>query len=119
MRQLKVKFVFKGTGADSLPKELENYIIKEFVDRREIFINMVNPMYEKWNEEFDALYPNKDGYSTEYLNYIYEKHREPLRIANENNIRLNVVELRSDVNDGGDIYGYIEKLGICVYLTIA
>lgn len=118
MRQLKCKFVFKGGAADLLTKDVEDYLIKEFVDRREIFINMVNPMYEKWNQEFDSMHPDKDGYSVEYLNFIYEKHREPLKIANDRDIFLNEVKLTSDFNGGGEIYGYIEKLKVCLYLTL-
>ena len=118
MRQLECRFIFKGYAAKMLSEEVKNYLIKEFVDRREVFINMVNPMYETWNAEFDRIHPNVDGYSNEYLNFIYEKHRKPLLVANNEDLYLNEVKLCSDYNGGGDIYGYIGKFGVCLYLTL-
>ena len=59
MRQLIAKIVFKGENAVRLSQDVKNYLVNEFVDRRQIFVDMVNPMYEKWNKEFDAIYPKK------------------------------------------------------------
>lgn len=118
MRQLIAKIVFKGENAVRLSQDVKNYLMNEFVDRRQIFVDMVNPMYEKWNKEFDAIYPGKDGYSVEYMRFIYNKHRKPLQIANDINIGLNEVKLCSDFDDNGDIYGYVEKIGVCIYLAL-
>ena len=52
-----------------------NILEQEFIERREIAVDILNPMYEKWNKEFHELYPDKDGYSTEYSKlkiYWYE-----------------------------------------------
>ena len=44
MRQLIAKMVFKGENAVRLSQDVKNYLVKEFVDRRQIFVDMVNPM---------------------------------------------------------------------------
>ena len=52
------------------------------------------------------------------MRFIYNKHRKPLQIANDINIGLNEVKLCSDFDDNGDIYGYVEKIGVCIYLAL-
>ena len=85
---------------------------------RNVFVDLVNPMYEKWNKEFDELYPGTDGYDSKYLKFICEKHREPLRIANAKDMWLNEVELRSDITECGDVYGYVKNLEVAIYLSL-
>lgn len=118
MTTMKANFTFKGLGALVLNEQVKNYLIEEFVTRREVFISMVNPMYEKWNKEFNELYPGIDGYDLEYSKFICEKHREPLEIANAKDIWLNEVELRSDITECGDIYGYVENLKLKIYVSL-
>ena len=118
MTTMKANFTFKGLGASVLSEQVKNYLIEEFVTRREVFISMVNPMYEKWNKEFNELYPGVDGYDSEYLKFICEKHRTPMEIANAKDIGLNEVELRSDITEYGDIYGYVKNLEVAIYLSL-
>lgn len=118
MTTMKVNFTFKGLGASVLTERIKNYLIEEFVTRREVFVNMVNPMYEKWNKEFNELYPGIDGYYLEYSKFIYEKHRTPLEIANAKDIWLNEVELRSDITECGEIYGYVKNLEVAIHVSL-
>lgn len=119
MTTMIANFTFKGLGASVLNEQVKNYLIEEFVTRREVFINMVNPMYEKWNKEFNELYPGVDGYDSEYLKFICEKHRAPLEIANAKDIWLNEVELRSDITEHADIYGYVKNLEVAIYVSLS
>ncbi len=57
MATMVANFTFKGLGASVLREQVKNYLIKEFVARRNVFVDLVNPMYEKWNKEFYELYP--------------------------------------------------------------
>ena len=118
MATMVANFTFKGLGASVLREQVKNYLIKEFVARRNVFVDLVNPMYEKWNKEFYELYPGKNGYDLEYSKFIYEKHREPLRIANAKDMWLNEVELRSDITEYGDVYGYVKNLEVAIYLSL-
>ena len=116
--ELKAQFIFEGKAVNLLTDEIKNYLITEFVERRDDFTKKVNSMYEKWNKEFDDTYPDKDGCSEEYLDFIWNKHSKPLMESNSKDIYLNQVKLVSDVNNGCDIYGYVEKLDLRIYLTL-
>lgn len=118
MATMVANFTFKGLGASVLREQVKNYLIKEFVARRNVFVDLVNPMYEKWNKEFYELYPGKNGDDLEYSKFICEKHREPLRIANAKDMWLNEVELRSDITEYGDVYGYVKNLEVAIYLSL-
>lgn len=118
MATMVANFTFKGLGASVLREQVKNYLIKEFVARRNVFVDLVNPMYEKWNKEFYELYPGKNGYDLEYSKFICEKHREPLRIANAKDMWLNEVELRSDITECGEIYGYVKNLEVAIYVSL-
>lgn len=80
-----------------------NLLEKEFIERREIAINILNPMYEKWNKEFAELYPGKNGYSSEYSRFINSKQNDAIDIANTKSIGRNLVKLY--LSDIGDIFG--------------
>ena len=118
MTTLKVNFIFEGKAANLLPEFVKNYLISEFANRREVFVDLANPMYEKWNEEFNRMYPNVDGYDPRYLDFICEKHRDILTIANKKRIGANMVELRSEVEDDGDIHAYVKRLGVSIYAVL-
>ncbi len=118
MATMIANFTFKGLGALALKEPIKSYLIKEFVARRNVFVDLVNPMYEKWNKEFYELYPGKDGYDLEYSKFICEKHREPLRIANAKDMWLNEVELRPDITECGNVYGYVKNLEVAIYLSL-
>lgn len=89
---------------------------REFVERREIAISIFNPMYEKWNEEFDKLYPGKDGYSKEYSNFIRSKQKDGIDIANAKAIGMNRVQLCLD--EVGDIFGVCDEWNTTIKLRL-
>lgn len=118
---LSTKFIFKGDRRiiKKMPKNVKDYLIEEFVDRRSVFCDLVNPMYEEWNKEFDTIYPNTDGYSKEYINFIADKQKEALEIANNKSIGINEIILWQDIKENpGDIYGYVKELDIYIFLRI-
>ena len=80
-----------------------NILEREFIERREIAVDILNPMYEKWNKEFNELYPGKNGYSDEYSNFIRSKQKDAIDIANTKAIGMNRVRLCLDENC--DIFG--------------
>ena len=82
-------------------------LAREFIERREIAIDILNPMYEKWNKEFFDLYPGKDGYSYEYSDFIRSKQKDAIDIANAKFIGMNRVKLCLD--EMGDIFGVCGK----------
>ena len=47
-------------------------------------VDMVNPMFETWNKEFNRTHPDKDGYSTEYELFIKQKMMEIVDEYNRN-----------------------------------
>ena len=91
-------------------------LTQEFVDRREIAVDIFNPMYEKWNKEFYELYPNKNGYSKEYSNFIRSKQKDGINIANSKTIGTNCVQLHLD--EDGDIFGVCDKWNTTIKLYL-
>ena len=89
---------------------------REFVERREIAVNILNPMYEKWNKEFNELYPNKNGYSNEYLNFIRSKQMDAINTANAKTVGKNHVQLRLD--EVGDIFGVCDEWNTTIKLCL-
>lgn len=84
-----------------------NVLAREFVRRREIAVDILNPMYEKWNKEFDVLYPGKDGYSDEYCNFLRSKQKDAIDMANWKSIGGNRVQLCLDKEC--DIFGVCDR----------
>ena len=93
-----------------------NVLEREFIERREIAVDILNPMYKKWNKEFDDLYPGKDGYSDEYSNFIRSKQKDAIDIANAKSIRMNRVKL--DLDEIGDIFGVCGKWNTTMKLCL-
>ena len=93
-----------------------NVLEQEFIERREIAVDILNPMYEKWNKEFYDLYPGKDGYSDEYSNFIRSKQKDAIDIANTKSIRMNCVKLYLDKM--GDIFGVCGKWNTTIELCL-
>ena len=93
-----------------------NLLEREFIERREIAIDILNPMYEKWNKEFGELYPGKNGYSSEYSRFIRSKQKDAIDIANAKSIGMNRVTLyQSDI---GDIFGVCGKYNMTMELCL-
>ena len=91
-------------------------LTQEFVDRREIAIDIFNPMYEKWNKEFSELYPNKNGYSKEYSNFIRFKQKDGIDTANSKTIGTNRVWLCLD--EECDIIGVCDEWNTTIKLCL-
>ncbi len=96
---------------------LQGLIIDEFLARREAFVDMVNPLYETWNKDFDDLYPGLDGYSNVYWIFLSEKYNPFLKTANALDIFPNILKLRCD-DETGVIYGSIKGIGLRVYTYV-
>lgn len=41
-----------------------------------------------------------------------------MRIANAKDMWLNEVELRSDITEYGDVYGYVKNLEVAIYVSL-
>ncbi len=93
-----------------------NILEQEFIERREIAVDILNPMYEKWNKEFHELYPDKDGYSTEYSCFIRSKQKDAIDIANSKSIGMNRVKLC--LSGIGDIFGVCGKWNTTMELCL-
>ena len=82
-----VKFVYHGKLKEVV--EANAFIAKEiekvYFALYNEFIKMVNPKYAEWNEEFNKMYPNHDGYSDEYNRFIKQKQ---LTVANVFNRKI-------------------------------
>lgn len=93
-----------------------NVLEREFIKRRGVAVEILNPMYEKWNKEFDELYPGKNGYSDEYSNFIKSKQKGAIDIANIKSIGMNRVRLCLD--EIGDIFGVCSKWNTTMKLRL-
>ena len=105
--------------------EPENLNIKtiyvgDFVRKREILVDMLNPMYEAWNNEFDETDheilendPLEDYGGTAYCNFIREKQERYLAIVNSLPGRVSLA-----VDETGDIYGKIKNSDNEIHLAL-
>lgn len=93
-----------------------NLLEREFIKRREIAVDILNPMYEKWNKEFDKIYPGKDGYSKEYSCFIRSKQKDAIDVANSKSIGMNRVKLY--LSDMCDIFGVCSKYNTTMELCL-
>ena len=93
-----------------------NVLTQEFIKRRKIAVDILNPMYEKWNKEFNDLYPGKDGYSDEYSDFIRSKQKDAINIANAKSIGMNYVKLYLD--ERNVIFGICGKWDTTIELLL-
>lgn len=124
-RRIKADIVFKCEADNDLNKldkykELQRLIIDEFLARREAFVDLVNPLYETWNKDFDDMYPGLDGYSNVYWRFLSEKYYPFLKAANALDIFPNILKLRCDCenDETGVIYGFVGGIGLRVYMRV-
>lgn len=91
---------FKG------PKSFISEVEKEYMDRRDYAVELLNDLYEKWNAEFDRLYPDVNGESKEYAVFISKKEQIILDAVNELPFTTNHILLKAsdDIESLGDIY---------------
>lgn len=69
----RIKFVYHGKlkaieASTTMAKEIENIYVALYNE----FVNLVNPKFDEWNEEFKRTYPNL-GYFDEYEKFIRQK----------------------------------------------
>lgn len=82
----KAKFNYDGDGYERfIPSIMKLYIERLFIGMREPVVDQTNPKLEEWNNEFDKLYPDKDGFSIEYANFMISKFGPYVETANKNN----------------------------------
>lgn len=91
------------TASALLDKVLED----EFMKRRSLAVDKLNDYYEKWNEEFDKLYPELDGTTQEYLEFISNKQQVILDTVNKRKIGMNLLKLKTDAKHQCDIYAVL------------
>lgn len=75
-KDFKKKYWFTGR---KIRKSMEQI----YVMRRNDACDILNGKYEDWNNDFNRLYPDKDGWSKEYSRYICTKQNEILNAFNE------------------------------------
>lgn len=109
MRTMKMYFkaVYLFKNEDRIDDKTKSKLAEEFMHRREKAVELLNPCYEKWNAEFDKMYPGLDGTSKEYAEFICNKQASILDAINSLDMDENLVNLGSisDVEYSGDIYG--------------
>lgn len=113
-----VKFKF---SKKFIPSWTKKKLIDEFVARREFLVNLINPLYNSWNAEYIELYPDgqfADGmdFNQKYLDFIYNKQSEYLRLANSMTIGQNLVKLFP--NEFADFTGVSSKYKTYIFADI-
>lgn len=109
------KFIF----SKEIHEPFRSYLVDEFVKRRAIACDLLTEeFYAKVNDEFDAMYPGKDGYSEEYAAFISNANQPALDAANSHSIGLNLVRLSNNPEACGDIIGKCKMLNTSIALTL-
>lgn len=112
------RFLIKN--GNGLSERRKNKLIKEFMAKREMLVDLLNPRYETWNAEFDLLNPDevsendpmKDYGGTAYCKFITDKQRTYANIVNAKNPK----KVQIKIDDTGDIYGEKDGVEISLYL---
>lgn len=83
--ELLMNVTFHWSGKDtelSSFKIFENVLSNAFMKSYDKAVDALNPNYERWNREFDELYPNDDedrsDPNSKYMNYIRGKQNTVL-----------------------------------------
>lgn len=109
------KFIFNKNVSEIL----RNFLTNEFVKRRNVAVNILSEeFYKAVNAEFNALHPEKDGYSKEYAEFITMKQLPALEAANKADIGWNLVKLIGDPEECGDIIGICERIDTEIRLVL-
>ena len=95
------KVYTKGFNIFDMMKKDE--YIDEFIKVRELLVDMLNPMYEIWNNEFDETNPeySGDNFNEQIYNDFIARKSEPFLI--EANQHSDLIELYFNWDEGGDI----------------
>lgn len=96
-----------------IPSRMAEFLEKEFMNYRSILVDLLNPQYEKWNKEFDKLYPGVDGYSNEYASFLSEKSKKIYEIVNDMSSDLEFFSAM-DPYECGDICARTKKNPVTV-----
>lgn len=112
-----VIFTFKNEP-DNL--NIKTIFVGDFVRKREMLVDMLNPMYEIWNNEFNETDheiiendPLEDYGGTAYCNFIRKKQETCLAMVNSLPGRVSLA-----VDETCDIYGKIKNSDNEIYLTL-
>ena len=88
-KQYKVVFNFYKNGDyENKCNDASILIVKDlvaaiFVEARNEVINVTNDLLEEWNNEFNVMYPNVYGSTTEYENFIIRKMKPFVNVINK------------------------------------
>lgn len=81
-----------------------------YIPARSLFVEALNPHYEEWNNEFDEKYPEKDGYSQEYCDFLTERQREVIqKVNNPVKAYLDFDVIGDPEDDFGDLYAKVNR----------
>lgn len=95
-----VEFIRNFTAPDWYVKQVQ----EEFIDRRDIAVEMLDGKYEEWNKAYDIIDPNNNGVEdTKYCKFISEKQDEVLKAVNDLKMKTNYILLKSDPEGDCDI----------------
>ena len=101
-----------GYSYDRISKLMKNFVENEFLEARDEVIKILNPMYEKWNAEYDKDVTGEDD--MEYNAFIQNKHNEIFDAFNRKRNRL--VKLWSD--EYADICGRFNYFGKVITMHV-
>lgn len=90
-------------GFDIFDMIKKDKYVDEFIKVRELLVDMLNPMYESWNDEFTETNPeySGDNFNEQIYNDFIARKSEPFLIeANQNS---DLIELYFNWYEGGDI----------------
>ena len=68
--------VFDGFTDNQADDNLKDYIRSRNYYLHNRFVNRVNSSLSLWNAEYGELYPEKDGWCSEYSEFIFGKYME-------------------------------------------
>lgn len=80
--------------SEEIPQEVKDYVEGEFVNVRNIAVDLLNPHYEEWNAEYDDVVTGEDD--KKYNAFIRTKQNEILNEVNNHVCRKSLVKLYSD-----------------------
>lgn len=90
-------------GFDIFDMMKKDKYVEEFIKVRELLVDLVNPMYEIWNNEFKETNPeySGDNFNEQIYNDFIARKSEPFLI--EANRHSDLIELHFNWDECGDI----------------
>lgn len=106
------------TCSDDVPELVKKITATEFMVARNKAIDLLNPNYKKWNDEFEKEYGKFDNYNIpKYNNFIRNKMDEILKDFNETNRKRVKLYANSECDIAGWFNYNDENIFIDIKLT--